>query len=631
MYYLRIIMKIYISFITLVIGIILYSSCAPDSPSRSENLEKNEISESARLNALANKWESKNLDSSLYYAELSYAAAEESGNTKEQIASLNNIGYSLTEKSEYAQAYATYKKALDLSEKTNDTLNLAKTYNFIGAYYTNLSEYEEAHEYFYKSYELRHLLNDSTGISITSGNIGLNYWRLKDYDLAEKYIQECITIDSIKNDSFYMINGYVNMGLVYKFTDRLDASEKITRRALEFSKALNLESDISLVLGNLGMIYLQGKQYDKAIEYNKKALTRRKQGDSPYNQLVSYVNLVKCYTEMGKYDLSNIYADSAAVYIDKVKNDRQTKKLLEHQIINYSETKDYKKAFEYDTLFRNLIIKSAEEERIKKLASVQAKLNLLETENLLFKKEAEVSSLRANRQVLIFGIIGLVLLFSTLYLLRAQSYLRRNEKLQKQYARDLIIRTENERKRISSELHDSIGQSLLLIKNKIFLNSEESNQDLSLVDNAIDEVRSLSQAIHPFQFEKLGLIKSLEYMIDQFQENSHIFYSHEIETQDTDIPKEIGIYIYRIVQECVNNVEKHSHAKACKLEVRLGDKFNIFVIKDNGKGFDLTENSTLLTSLGMKTLKERAQIIGGQLEIDSTKNKGTTITLKVPK
>ena len=85
-----------------------------------------------------------------------------------------------------------------------------------------------------------------------------------------------------------------------------------------------------------------------------------------------------------------------------------------------------------------------------------------------------------------------------------------------------------------------------------------------------------------------------------------------------------------MIQECLNNVEKHSKAKACNIIVENLNDSVLFQIKDIGIGFDVSENSEILNSLGLKTLKERTQIIGAQLSINSTKGKGTTIQIKVP-
>lgn len=208
-------------------------------------------------------------------------------------------------------------------------------------------------------------------------------------------------------------------------------------------------------------------------------------------------------------------------------------------------------------------------------------------------------------------------------------YLRNKtiQKRQQKFAQDLINAQEAERKRISRELHDSIGQKLLLLKNKIL--NKESFTNTNLVDETISEVREMSQNLHPFQFEKLGLITSIKNLVATFQKNSEIFYSDEIDVDYVEFEREKSIFIYRMIQECLSNVEKHSKAKACKITIlKQGDTF-IFEVKDNGIGFETVKAKEKIDSLGMKTLFERAAFINARLMVQSIKGKETSLQIHV--
>ena len=120
-------------------------------------------------------------------------------------------------------------------------------------------------------------------------------------------------------------------------------------------------------------------------------------------------------------------------------------------------------------------------------------------------------------------------------------------------------------------------------------------------------------------------------MIETFQKNSNVFYSQDIETPDGLISKEKEIYVFRMIQESITNVEKHAEATACNLSSEYKKDFLIFILKDNGKGFEVPKNNEDFEGLGMKTLKERAQFIKVDLDIQSIPGKGTTVTIKIPK
>ena len=171
-------------------------------------------------------------------------------------------------------------------------------------------------------------------------------------------------------------------------------------------------------------------------------------------------------------------------------------------------------------------------------------------------------------------------------------------------------------------------KKLLIIKNALRLKEKEAKTEIDLVGETIKEVREMSHTLHPFQFEKLGLITSLKNMVEVLQKNSKVFYSEDIEIVDGLIEKEKEIHVFRILQEALTNVEKHAQATACNLAAEDGKTHLLFTVKDNGTGF---KNEASNEGLGMKTLRERAQLIGAALDITSESGKGTVLTLKIPK
>jgi signal transduction histidine kinase len=229
------------------------------------------------------------------------------------------------------------------------------------------------------------------------------------------------------------------------------------------------------------------------------------------------------------------------------------------------------------------------------------------------------------------GAVLLILTFSVLWLIRSRNFARNKQKLQVSFTKDILKTQENERARIAGELHDSIGQKLLILKNALVGNNNKADKEIDLVGETIKEVREMSHSLHPFQFEKLGLVQSLKNMVETFQKNSNIFYSEDIEILENSIAKEKAIYIFRMLQEAITNVEKHAEATACNLSALEEKKQVIFILKDNGKGFVMNKNPTESKGLGMKTLEERARFIQAELNIDSILTKGTTMTLRIPK
>lgn len=207
---------------------------------------------------------------------------------------------------------------------------------------------------------------------------------------------------------------------------------------------------------------------------------------------------------------------------------------------------------------------------------------------------------------------------------------KKKYRLKEQFASKIISSQEQERSRVSKELHDSIGQRLLVLKKTITQKEKFDEQELKMINDTIAEVRTISHDLHPFQFEKLGLITSLENLFDEFQKKSEVFYSYEIDDFTGVLSTEKELFVFRMLQECIVNVEKHAKATACNLKVVNKEKHLNFKLKDNGKGFDLEESQTI-NGIGLKNLKERASYINALFSIESTPNKGTTITIKIRK
>ncbi|MDC7996487.1 sensor histidine kinase [Gilvibacter sediminis] len=256
------------------------------------------------------------------------------------------------------------------------------------------------------------------------------------------------------------------------------------------------------------------------------------------------------------------------------------------------------------------------EKKEREIQTQTANIELLEKDNLAFK-----------RWLVFTGIAG-VLICGIVYLVFMQRGLKDKQDLQHKFSQKLLLSQEQERKRISKELHDGLGQNLLLIKNSLTMAGDDKNK--KMVGEAIDEVRAISQALHPFQLQELGLTKAIENMVVQIDRNSTLFISAEIDNIDQFFNKEDSLNIYRIIQESFNNVLKHSEAEATKIMIKKDDDQVKISIQDNGKGFNVPEKFRDLKCMGLKTLKERVRSLKGVLRINSKTESGTELQFTLP-
>lgn len=231
-------------------------------------------------------------------------------------------------------------------------------------------------------------------------------------------------------------------------------------------------------------------------------------------------------------------------------------------------------------------------------------------------------------KVFIASLAGLGLLSFSAFQWRNRNQLKRENEIEISYNQKLIQFQEEENHRISKELHDGIGQSLMMIKNKVQLNDD--GETAKMVGDALDEIRSISRALHPFTLQKLGLTAALTKLANDFDEQTDILVTTNIDPVDVHFKEKSALNIFRITQEILSNILKHSQAKAMEFTLKEYNKYAKLTVKDNGRGFDVTENFSTVASLGLKTLKERTRLLGGQLNIHSEKGKGTEIDLIIP-
>lgn len=229
------------------------------------------------------------------------------------------------------------------------------------------------------------------------------------------------------------------------------------------------------------------------------------------------------------------------------------------------------------------------------------------------------------------------------------SQLQRGHAVQRAFSQQLIASQESERKRIAAELHDGLGQRLVIIKNLalFFLRSQDqtaiSNGKLRLIEEisqeaalAADESREISYNLRPFQLDRLGLSKAIESIIRTASGASETRFASELDNIDDVFPEPLRIHFYRIVQECLNNVVKHAEATEASISIKRNAGSVIFTIRDDGKGFvrakGSSEASDELTrhGFGLTGMEERARALGGELIVQSFPGRGTVVSLQIP-
>ena len=208
---------------------------------------------------------------------------------------------------------------------------------------------------------------------------------------------------------------------------------------------------------------------------------------------------------------------------------------------------------------------------------------------------------------------------------------------QEAFSKRLMETQEENWKQTAAELHDSLGQNLLVLNNRILqleqrktkvdITKEELRELSGIVQESIEEVRRISENLYPHQLARLGLTSSLESMIRKVDSVSKINFDVRIENIDNALPKEDEINFFRVIQEAVNNTIKHSGAKNTLIEIYKDEKCIYGKIEDDGIGFN---PYTLHSGLGLQSMNERMRLVRGSMNIISKPKYGSKIMLNVP-
>ncbi len=224
--------------------------------------------------------------------------------------------------------------------------------------------------------------------------------------------------------------------------------------------------------------------------------------------------------------------------------------------------------------------------------------------------------------------------------LERERALASEQKAHEDFTRRLIESQEAERRRIAGELHDSLGQNLLLIKNRARLalatpDAHAAAQQLEsiaeLASLSIAEVRQISHDLRPYQLDQLGLTRALESMIESAAQSTGVVFTRKVENIDHALSTDAATNLYRVVQEGLNNVIKHSGAQAVRIEIERDIREIRLLIEDNGRGLDLSRPSRGTASgFGLQNIGERVRLLGGSLNIVSRPGAGVRLEIVIP-
>jgi signal transduction histidine kinase len=228
-----------------------------------------------------------------------------------------------------------------------------------------------------------------------------------------------------------------------------------------------------------------------------------------------------------------------------------------------------------------------------------------------------------------------------LYKHQAEARLQATTRQLKALSQRVLEAQEQERRRVALELHDELGQLLTAIKINLQLGErfkekappELHTENLRIVEEALQQVRHLATRLRPSMLDDLGLAPALKWVAEQSASRGGFEVSFHHERTQVRLAPEIETACFRIVQEALTNISRHAQATRVDIDLRRDGTDLMLTVQDNGRGFDLAAMKARAMaggSLGVLGMQERATLLGGRLDIDSTMDQGCIVTLRAP-
>lgn len=569
----------------------------------------------------------------------------------------NDIAIVYMDLNEYDQAMAYLNKALSIRKRLGDEMGEAAIYNKFGIIYQEKFQLKEALDYNYKALRIYEKYNHKFYLSYVLNNIGILHFNLREYDKAVEMHQKALALRKEMNDQYGIAASYGNLANVYYESKDTTRAIENWKFAIENFRALNKPEELAVQLNNYGGLLVVRGEYKKAIPLLQEAYELRKQLNDRKAISSVLISLGEAQMMQGKYTDARRSLNEALTISREINTGHE--KLFSYMKLAklFTFTHNADSAYFYMSQYAALKDTIFNDELKKEVAEVRIKYETEKKENELLQERARNANLArdkaesdlkvSNRNKWIYGISGLGLAALFFVLFMAQ---RRNRKLQSEKdaaiilerekgLQSVIIATENERKRIARELHDGIGQQLgglklawqQLEKEVAGTQQEEFEKLKSLtriLDDTAAEVRSISHQMMPKVLSELGLIPALEDMLKKTFLHTGILCEFEHYGVASRPEETIEISLYRICQELINNIIKHSGATQVVVQLFKNKNHLILVVEDNGKGFDYEGEKE---GIGLMNIATRLSTVKGEVNYQSSPgNQGTVATVRVP-
>lgn len=542
--------------------------------------------------------------------------AEKENNETDQLRYLNNKALAMSYLGEAEASLDVHKKAITLAEKLNDSTALGKSFNNIGLIYEDMKEYEKALDFYLKALEIKK--NSKSQIDVAN--------------------------------SLYNVAGmYKEIGEKEKDTTFYGKAENYYQKSLEIAEKIKYGKIILFNKTGIAQLATARNQPEKAIKIYESVIQDAIKTNDNQSLRITYLNLGVNYLKLEKLDIANNYFLKALPLIEEANNPSDKASIYKNLATLYSKKKQFNKAYEYlqkQTDLEKDLSKNSLQEKISdfevKYETEKKEKEIAQQKEQLLEKELDIKNRNLYAILLASSLLILAIIFIGLY--------KKNQFKRKQLQKEIdlkdalsTIKTQNrlqeQRLRISRDLHDNIGSQLTFIISSVdnlkYISKDASTQlkdKLSSISSFTSEtIFQLRDTIWAMNKSEIS-VEDVHSRILSFIEKAKVAIpetefeiAYEID-KNMRFSSLVGMNIFRVLQEAINNAIKYADAK--KIVIKMSKDNDNFVVSvlDNGKGFDI---NTVDLGNGLSNMEKRMTEINGTININSKAQKGTEITLNV--
>ncbi|MCF8275254.1 MAG: sensor histidine kinase [Flavobacteriales bacterium] len=566
----------------------------------------------------------------------------------------NRIGVAYDIKSMPDSALYWYALALKEAKLKKNLKTEAGALNNIGLIYWNQGATEKAIDHYIRSAEIFERIGDDIGLGNNYNNIGLILNEDHQFDKSLRYHRQALQIRQRANHTYGIAASYTNIAQVFLYREipDLDSTEHYVLMSIPLKIKLNDLYGLARAYNCLADVHLGRKDFDQALEYLIKTLRIQQAIGNSEGYASTYYNIAEVYRMLNDRKTMLSYLDSAQTVAESHDDKALLWKVYWEKAKTLSKLGRFEDAYPYWMSYVAIKDSLVNAERSLQVQELETQYRTAEQETEIADKKVALAEakLKIENQTkwvigLLSGLVMLVLLgFALLQRSKRKSQAEKDAALIKERERGIsavIEATEEERKRIAKDLHDGIVQTLTALSLRLQKGfsmikdvSDEQRtryaESKAMLDESIAEVRSISHQMMPRVLSERGLIPAIEDMLGKSLGSTDINYEfehHKVEGER--FPENLEISVYRISQELINNIIKHSDAKAVSVQLLKSKTHLILVIEDNGKGFkfDSEQNQN---GIGLMNISSRAKAMNGEVNYQPSPEQGTVATIRIP-